>query len=1428
MRARRSIGRARRSIRAAIGLLAIVGAIGIVPPVVDASSTTYISTSGPAGKAVFNADGSTAFVAVSARGVAAIDTATRAVRGFVDVGSASDLAFDSVNDRVLVATGGPEIDTIDASSQTVGAPIPVNLANGHVFHLGVSSAMQRAVVVVAVITPGPPQRTTYRLASVDLTGATPLVTRTIPAQPEQLVIDDASGLVFTAQGDGVGAYDAVTLAPAATSPIAVDSGSIDLALDQVHHRLYSLSSWDGIPAAVIDTSTQSIVGSLPGIGWGFGIAVDPVAERVFVERNGRLEVFTGGAETAVLPISIQPRHVAVDPSTGNAWVSEDLAKGGVWVVDMDPAARPLSGFVTRSGGDLFVDGQPWTFTGVNLYNANSDGWCRDALDDDTLDAVFDEAVVSHSGHGVVRAWFFQSLATSFPSGQRDWTRFDRLIRLAAIHGTKVIPTLSDQWGECGAKVPPTYAFKTEDWYTSGYKAPDPALATGYGGGWVSYRDWVAEVVARYKDDPTVAFWQLMNEAEVNPGGAFGACPPGDGPRDTLKAFASDVSSLVKGIDPEHLVSLGTIGGGQCGTSGPQYQDVYSLPDLDLCEYHDYTPNQSIPGDQWNGLGVRIQQCAALDKPLFVGELGVRPIDAGGTLLDRARTIRAKVVAQVRRGIDGVVVWDYSPSGPTLDNYDLGPYDAALEFGTNPENATAPYVVTTTDDLDDGSCDAVHCSLREAIAAAQAGGTLPIVQFAIPGSGPHVIRPTSALPTITRALLLDGTSQTDFAGSPTVVISGVDAPAGDGLVIQHDDAAVRGLVINGFTGADIRLLGAGSSLITGNRIGTDVSGTVAVRNPSGQAAAGIVIEGSAGNQVGGVTGGDPNLIAGVDAGVLVTGSGATGNRIVGNLIGTDSAGSPGAGITGSGVRIANGASGNVVGGAGSGERNAISGATGDAVAIVDDATAGNTISGNAIDGNGGLGIDLGDDGVDPPAGISNPTTGPNRHQARPLIDDVTAGVITGRVWGISGSIHVEFFASSACDPSGSGEGARFIGATDVTTTGLPPSATFSFVPSPAVGPTDVITATATTSAGTSEFSPCWPSATGGDTPAGSDVVTQPIDPATGQTPVLIGFETVTTGGVTSLTTSGTGPAAPAGFALGDPPTYFDISTTAGYSGDIVVCISYAGVAYIDPTTLRLLHFDSGAAAWVDATTSVDTSAQQVCGAVTSLSPFVLVQPKPSFASAASATFKVGSSGSFAVRTTGFAHPALTAIGTLPAGLTFVDRGDGTASLGGMPSTGTGRTYAITLRGSEAGVVVDQPFTLTVREAPGFTSPATAAATIGVPLSFQVTTRGYPTPTLTRTGSLPAGLTFNAGTGSCPVRLALRRAEPTRSPSRPPMAWGRRRSRPSRSPLRSARPRWSRRVPQGRRHRARLRPARRRSRTPAPAPSRHPRVRHPGAS
>ena len=94
------------------------------------------------------------------------------------------------------------------------------------------------------------------------------------------------------------------------------------------------------------------------------------------------------------------------------------------------------------------------------------------------------------------------------------------------------------------------------------------------------------------------------------------CPPGDlQPHQTLVDWATDVSGLVKSIDANHLVSLGTIGSGQCGADGPRYQAVHAIPTIDLCEYHDYgAPDVGVPGDEFNGLQLRIDQCDALNKP----------------------------------------------------------------------------------------------------------------------------------------------------------------------------------------------------------------------------------------------------------------------------------------------------------------------------------------------------------------------------------------------------------------------------------------------------------------------------------------------------------------------------------------------------------------------------------------------------------------------------------------------------------------------------------------------------------------------------------------------------------------------------------------------------------------------------------------------
>jgi photosystem II stability/assembly factor-like uncharacterized protein len=135
--------------------------------------------------------------------------------------------------------------------------------------------------------------------------------------------------------------------------------------------------------------------------------------------------------------------------------------------------------------------------------------------------------------------------------------------------------------------------------------------------------------------------------------------------------------------------------------------------------------------------------------------------------------------------------------------------------------------------------------------------------------------------------------------------------------------------------------------------------------------------------------------------------------------------------------------------------------------------------------------------------------------------------------------------------------------------------------------------------------------------------------------------------------------------------------------------------------------------------------------------------PQITSAASANFTVGQQGSFTVTATGTPKPTLSESGALPSGVTF-DSGKGLLS--GTPAAGTGGTYSITFT-AHNGIGSDavQSFTLVVEEAPSITSAASTTFIVGVQGSFTVTTGGYPMPTLSESGSLPSGVTFDASTG-----------------------------------------------------------------------------------
>src|SRR5712664_1724176 len=138
------------------------------------------------------------------------------------------------------------------------------------------------------------------------------------------------------------------------------------------------------------------------------------------------------------------------------------------------------------------------------------------------------------------------------------------------------------------------------------------------------------------------------------------------------------------------------------------------------------------------------------------------------------------------------------------------------------------------------------------------------------------------------------------------------------------------------------------------------------------------------------------------------------------------------------------------------------------------------------------------------------------------------------------------------------------------------------------------------------------------------------------------------------------------------------------------------------------------------------------------------------SANSTSFQVGAFGTFTVNTTGLPTPSITESGPLPAGVTFLDNGNGTGTLSGTPTATGTLTFPITFT-AQNGVSPNatQSFTLTVNQAPAITSANATSFQVGAAGTFSVTTIGSPPPSITESGPLPAGVTFldnGKGTGT----------------------------------------------------------------------------------
>jgi hypothetical protein len=343
--------------------------------------------------------------------------------------------------------------------------------------------------------------------------------------------------------------------------------------------------------------------------------------------------------------------------------------GAVVVLTGANQAAAATAFVQRCGIRFCLGGKNFYFAGTNTYDmftygAGSGDTETQYMDKGKIDAHM--ARLAADKVTVLRLWMFSTESWhGFETAkgvynEQQFALFDYIIESARRNNVRLIPVFDNYWEAYGG------IDRRLQW--EGLSGGQPGRGQFFNkakcpGCFTSYKNYVSHALNRtnhysgvkYKDDPTIMAWELMNEPRYE-----NQTPNENVSGTTLRAWVDEMGAFIKGIDPNHLLGTGLEGHESRyhfgGDEGNPFVYIHQSPYIDFTSAHPY------PTEHWADLDLEETKALVrawiadshnvVGKPFFMGEFNVHNVDRTAWFTALFNDFEAA-------GGDGSAFWWYS-------------------------------------------------------------------------------------------------------------------------------------------------------------------------------------------------------------------------------------------------------------------------------------------------------------------------------------------------------------------------------------------------------------------------------------------------------------------------------------------------------------------------------------------------------------------------------------------------------------------------------------------------------------------------------------------------------------------------------------------------------------------------------------------------